>query len=157
MPRGSSGGRSGSSGWSSASSSSSSRSSSSSSLRNPPKKVKSAPPPAPAPAPVQGNNGSFLGAIADGISWGAGSSFGQRAVDAILGPRVVKHETIASSALETVTPAAAPDANSFGNSEGCGGQSKAFTDCLNSHVSYISKCQVYMDMLQECRTSSGVA
>ncbi|GLT46042.1 hypothetical protein SLA2020_399690 [Shorea laevis] len=59
--------------------------------------------------------------------------------------------------LLKLTPAAAPDASSFGNSEGCGGQSKAFTDCLNSHVSDISKCQVYMDMLQECRTSSGVA
>ncbi|GLT94534.1 hypothetical protein SLE2022_122700 [Rubroshorea leprosula] len=149
MPRGSSGGRSGSSGWRPASSSSS--------LRNRPKKVKSAPPPAPAPAPVQGNNGSFLGAVSDGIGWGAGSSIGHRAVDAIFGPRIVKHETIASSAPETVTPAAAPDANSFGNSEGCGGQSKAFTDCLNSHVSDISKCQVYMDMLQECRKSSGVA
>ncbi|GLT60583.1 hypothetical protein SLA2020_333430 [Shorea laevis] len=126
--------------------------SSSSSLRNPPQTVKSAPP----PAPVQGNSGSFLGAIADGIGWGAGSSIGHRAVDAIFGPRVVKHETVASPAPETVTPAAAPNANSFGNSEACGGQSKALTDCLNSYGSDISKCQIYMDMLKECRKSSGV-
>lgn len=63
-----------------------------------------------------------------GIGWGAGSSIGHRAVDAIFGPRVVKHETVASSAPEIVTSAAAPNANSLGNSEACGGQSKAFTD-----------------------------
>ncbi|KAL4297805.1 hypothetical protein GQ457_12G016820 [Hibiscus cannabinus] len=108
---------------------------------------------APPPAHVQKGNG--LGAaIVDGIGWGVGTAMAHRAVDAIVGPRVIKHETVASS--EPAAPAPAPNTNTLKNSDACGGQTKALSDCLSTYGSDISKCQFYMDMLQECRRSSAL-
>ncbi|XP_062164736.1 uncharacterized protein C6C3.02c-like [Alnus glutinosa] len=123
-------------------------------VRNPPAPAS----PAPPPAPVQGGNGSMMGglgaAIADGMAWGTGTAIAHRAMDALMGPRVIHHETVASSA-----PAAAPAPNMtvHGGSDACVGQSKALSDCLTNYGSDISKCQFYMDMLQECRRNSGTA
>ncbi|XP_020255249.1 uncharacterized protein C6C3.02c-like [Asparagus officinalis] len=119
-------------------------------VRNPPQPVSSAPP----PAPVQGRGsvvGSIGSTIADGIMWGTGSAIGHRAVDAVMGPRTIHHETVASSA-----PAAA-DASvaSATGSDSCMIHSKAFQDCINNYGSDISKCQFYLDMLNECRRGSG--
>ncbi|GMY07744.1 coiled-coil-helix-coiled-coil-helix domain-containing protein 10, mitochondrial-like [Fagus crenata] len=137
---------------------SSSRSSGRSSLGNPPKTVSSAPP----PARVQNQSGSIMGAIgasiADGMAWGAGTSIAHRAIDAIMGPRVIKHETVESSetvAASATAAAPAPNTNNIGSSDVCVGQSKALTDCLNDYGSDISKCQFYMDILQQCRQGSG--
>ncbi|GMI77362.1 hypothetical protein like AT5G09570 [Hibiscus trionum] len=111
---------------------------------------------APPPAPVQTGNG--LGAaIVDGIGWGVGSAMAHRAVDAIVGPRVFKHETVASSEPAAAAAAPAPNTNNVMNSDACGGQSKALGDCLSNYGTDISKCQFYMDMLQKCRSSSGAA
>ncbi|KAK5824094.1 Cytochrome c oxidase-assembly factor COX23, mitochondrial [Gossypium arboreum] len=108
---------------------------------------------APPPAPVQSGNG--LGAaIVDGIGWGAGTAMAHRAVDAVIGPRVIKHETVASSEPAAAASAPAPNTNSM-NMDACGVQSKALSDCLSNFGSDISKCQFYMDMLQECRKISG--
>ncbi|KAK8483547.1 hypothetical protein V6N13_056972 [Hibiscus sabdariffa] len=90
----------------------------------------------------------LVAAIADGIGWGVGTAMAHRAVDAIVGPRVIKHETVA---------APAPNMNNVMNSDACGGQSKALSDCLSNFGSDISKCQFYMNMLQKCRQSSGAA
>ncbi|KAL0557825.1 hypothetical protein IC582_006376 [Cucumis melo] len=120
--------------------------------RNPPAPVNSAPP----PAPVQGGGGgSMLGGlgatIAQGMAFGTGSAVAHRAVDAVMGPRTIQHETIDSSA------SSAPSvANNSGGSDACNVQSKSFQDCLNHYGSDISKCQFYLDMLQECRRSSVV-
>ncbi|OAY66295.1 uncharacterized protein C6C3.02c-like isoform X1 [Ananas comosus] len=118
-------------------------------VRNPPQPAKAAPPPAP---PVQGG-GSVLGglgsAIADGMAFGTGSAIARRAVDAIVGPGVIQHETVASA-----TPVAeASDASRSGSMgrDACSLHSKAFQDCINSDGSDISKCQFYLDMLNECR------
>ncbi|GAV66860.1 CHCH domain-containing protein, partial [Cephalotus follicularis] len=114
--------------------------------------------PAPPPAPVQGVNGSIMGglgaSIADGLAFGTGSAVAHRAVDAVMGPRVIQHETVPSSA-PLPSPAPASTMNSVGGSDACNGQSKAFQDCLNNYASDISKCQFYLDMLQECRRGSG--
>ncbi|XP_057973440.1 uncharacterized protein C6C3.02c-like [Malania oleifera] len=118
-------------------------------LRNPPKPAA----PAPPPAPVQNGGGSMLGGlgstIAEGMAFGTGSAVAHRAVDAVMGPRVIKHETVASSAP------AAPTMDGLGVSDACGAQSKAFQDCLSSYGNEISRCQFYMDMLSECRRTSG--
>ncbi|OAY23162.1 uncharacterized protein C6C3.02c isoform X3 [Manihot esculenta] len=123
-------------------------------LRNPP--APAAPAPAPPPAPVRGANGPVMGgfgaAVADGLAFGTGTAVAHRAVDAVLGPRIVHHETVTSSA-----PAATPVQNTNNFGDACGGQSKALQDCLNNYGSDISKCQFYMDMLQECRRGSGAA
>ncbi|XP_022132139.1 uncharacterized protein C6C3.02c-like [Momordica charantia] len=141
MPRRSSGGR------------SASRPAPRAPLRNPPQPVSSAPP----PAPVQGGGGgSMLGGlgatIAQGMAFGTGSAVAHRAVDAVMGPRVIQHESVDSSAAPSSVPTAA---SNVGGSEVCNGQSKALQDCLNHYGSDIGKCQFYMDMLQECRRSSG--
>ncbi|PON59591.1 Cysteine alpha-hairpin motif superfamily [Parasponia andersonii] len=122
-------------------------------LHSPPQPAPRAPP----PAPVKGGNGSVMGGIggtiADGMAWGTGMAMAHRAMDSVLGPRVIQYETAASPASAAAT-APAPNTNSFDGSNGCGGQSNALQDCLNSFGSDISKCQFYMDMLRECRRSS---
>ncbi|KAH7575538.1 hypothetical protein JRO89_XS02G0137900 [Xanthoceras sorbifolium] len=116
----------------------------------PPQTVNHAPPPAPAQG---GGGGSMLGGIgstiAQGMAFGGGSAMAHRAVDAVMGPRTIQHETVVSEA------AAAPATNSFGASDACNVHSKAFQDCVNNFGSDISKCQFYMDMLAECRKNSG--
>ncbi|GMH16846.1 hypothetical protein Nepgr_018687 [Nepenthes gracilis] len=123
--------------------------------RNPPQPAASAPPPVVA----QGRNGSMLGGlggvVAEGMAFGTGSAIAHRAADAIMGPRVIQHETVAASAP---TPAAAPaqTLNSLG-SDACTAQYKAFQDCINSYGGEISRCQFYMDMLSECRKGSTIS
>ncbi|RDX91237.1 hypothetical protein CR513_26804, partial [Mucuna pruriens] len=126
-----------------------------SSPRPAPRPVNHAPPPAPAQS---GNRGSLFGTIAEGMAFGGGSAMAHRAVDSVLGPRTIQHETVATGP---------PAADSFGG-EACNVHSKAFQDrillkvmslnclqCLNSYGSDINKCQFYMDMLAECRRNSG--
>ncbi|GMP38856.1 hypothetical protein CsSME_00009957 [Camellia sinensis var. sinensis] len=123
-----------------------------------PAPVRNPPPPArqaPSPAPVQGGSGgSMLGGlgatIAQGMAFGTGSAVAHRAVDAVVGPRTIQHETVVSEAAS----APAPATNSMG-SDACSVQSKAFQDCLNFYGNDISKCQFYMDMLSECKRNSG--
>ncbi|KAK6923853.1 CHCH protein [Dillenia turbinata] len=122
--------------------------------RNPPAPAS---PPPPPPAPVQGSSGgSMLGGIgstiAQGMAFGTGSAVAHRAVDAVLGPRTIQHETVVS---EAAAPAAAPTMNSVSGSDACNIHSKAFQDCINNYGSDISKCQFYLDMLNECRRSTG--
>ncbi|CAJ1936153.1 unnamed protein product [Sphenostylis stenocarpa] len=107
---------------------------------------------APPPAQVQTGGGSILGGlgstIAQGMAFGTGSAVAHRAVDSIMGPRTIQHETV-------VTEAAAP-ANTFGG-DACNVHTKAFQECINSYGNDISKCQFYMDMLAECRKNSGAS
>ncbi|KAG6652094.1 hemiasterlin resistant protein 1-like [Carya illinoinensis] len=123
------------------------------SVRNPPQPVNHAPSPAPAQA---GSGGSILGGIgstiAQGMAFGTGSAVAHRAVDAVMGPRTIQHETVVS---EATAAAPAPTTNSLSGSDACSIHSKAFQDCLNNYGNDISKCQFYMDMLAECRRNSG--
>ncbi|KAL8541769.1 hypothetical protein ACS0TY_002868 [Phlomoides rotata] len=117
----------------------------------PPQKVNHAPPPA-----VQSSSGgSMLGGIgstiAQGMAFGTGSAVAHRAVDSVMGPRTIQHETVGSEAA--AAPASA--APSMGGSDACGMHFKAFQDCLNSSGNDIGKCQFYMDMLSDCRRNSG--
>ncbi|KAJ4952587.1 hypothetical protein NE237_029419 [Protea cynaroides] len=126
-------------------------------VRNPPQPAT----PAPPPAPVQGPRGSMLGGlgatVADGLAFGTGSAVAHRAVDAVMGPRVIQHETVTSGAPAAAAPApaSASTMGSVGGSDACSVQSKAFQDCVNNYGNDIGKCQFYMDMLSECRRSSG--
>ncbi|MQL73841.1 hypothetical protein Taro_006226, partial [Colocasia esculenta] len=89
-----------------------------------------------------------------GMAFGTGSAVAHRAVDAVLGPRTVQHEYVNSEASPAA--AAAPVANAVG-ADACSIHFKAFQDCINSNGSDISKCQFYLDMLNECRQGSGSA
>ncbi|KAJ7968321.1 Cox19-like CHCH family protein [Quillaja saponaria] len=100
------------------------------------------------------------------MAFGTGSAVAHRAVDSVMGPRTIQHETVVSESAA----APAPAANSF--SDACGVHTKAFQDilkrakqikweedrgeCLISSGNDISKCQFYMDMLSECRRNSGM-
>ncbi|KAG4999476.1 hypothetical protein AAZX31_08G065000 [Glycine max] len=110
---------------------------------------------APPPAPAQSGGGSMLGGIgstiAQGMAFGTGSAVAHRAVDAVMGPRTIQHETVVT---EAAAAAPAPTANTFGG-DACSIHTKAFQDCLNGYGNDISKCQFYMDMLAECRKNSG--
>ncbi|XP_068654495.1 uncharacterized protein [Aristolochia californica] len=119
-------------------------------VRNPPQPANHAPPPAPAQSR---GSGSLLGGIgstiAQGMAFGTGSAVAHRAVDAVMGPRTIQHETVVGEA------AAAAPANSTSVGDSCGIHSKAFQDCVNANGTDISKCQFYLEMLNECRRSSG--
>lgn len=126
-----------------------------------PKPVSHPPQPAahaPPPAPVQQGGGSMLGSIgstiAEGMAFGTGSAIAHRAVDAVLGPRTVQHEVVQAEA-----PAAAqtsvPVMSNMSGKDSCVNHSKAFQECLTNYGSDISKCQFYLDMLNECRRGSG--
>ncbi|CAO2830651.1 unnamed protein product [Amaranthus hypochondriacus] len=119
--------------------------------RNPPQPVHHAPPPAPVQA---SSGGSVLGGIgstiAQGMAFGTGSAVAHRAVDAVMGPRTIQHETVVTEAT-----ASQPAPTSSGIGDSCGIHSKAFQDCLNNYGSDISKCQFYLDMLNECKRNSG--
>ncbi|KAI3770092.1 hypothetical protein L6452_01213 [Arctium lappa] len=136
MPRRSSGGR-------------SARAPARAPARNPPAPASRAPP----PAPVQSSGGSMLGGIgstiAQGMAFGTGSAVAHRAVDSVMGPRTIQHETVVAAATDAAANNPVSDA--------CGMHSKAFLDCLNSSGSDIGKCQFYMDMLSECRKNSGMS
>ncbi|KAK4776965.1 hypothetical protein SAY86_005653 [Trapa natans] len=118
----------------------------------PPQPVHHAPPPAPA---QPSGGGSILGGIgstiAQGMAFGSGSAVAHQAVDAVMGPRTIQHETVVTGA------ASAPEAttNSLGGGDVCSIHSKAFQDCLNNFGSDISRCQFYLDMLNECRRNTG--
>ena len=59
------------------------------------------------------------------MAWGTGTSIAHRAMDALMGPRVIKHETVASSASDVPQ---APNTNGVGSSTVCADQSKALID-----------------------------
>ena len=59
-----------------------------------------------------------------GMAFGTGSAIAHRAADAVMGPRTVQHEMVASQAAAA---APAPTTNSFGG-DACSVQSKAFQD-----------------------------
>nr|AAS21010.1 unknown [Hyacinthus orientalis] len=107
-------------------------------VSNPPAPVHRAPP----PAPVQGSGGSMLGGIgstiAQGMAFGTGSAVAHRAVDSVMGPRTIQHETVASQGPER---AAASMGNTAGGADSCNNHSRAFQDCLNNYGSDITKCQ----------------
>lgn len=70
------------------------------------------------------------------MAFGTGSAMAHRAVDSLMGPRVIQHETVASPA-----PAAAPapSTTSFEGRNVCGDQSKALQDvCFSSQYIGIS-------------------
>ena len=92
-----------------------------------------------------------LGAtIAQGVAFGTGSAVAHRAVDAVMGPRTIQHETVGA---EAASAQPAPATSSAGDA--CNLHSRAFQDCVNNYGSDISKCQFYLDMLNECRRNSG--
>ncbi|KAG6762521.1 hypothetical protein NC652_023359 [Populus alba x Populus x berolinensis] len=118
----------------------------------PPQTVNHAPPPVHTQS---SGGGSLLGGIgstiAQGMAFGTGSAVAHRAVDAVMGPRTIQHETMVSEAAAPSAPAA----SSMGGADACNIHSKAFQDCVNNFGNDISKCQFYMDMLTECRKNSG--
>ncbi|KAF8115728.1 hypothetical protein N665_0025s0185 [Sinapis alba] len=121
----------------------------------PPQTVNHAPPPATAQPHRSGSVFGGIGStIADGMAWGTGNVIAHRVMDAVMGPRTIKHEAVVSEAAAPAVSASSPVANSTGSAS-CDTQSKAFQDCVNNFGSDISKCQFYMDMLSECKKSSG--
>lgn len=65
---------------------------------------------------------SFLNVL--GMAFGTGSAVAHRAVDAVLGPRTIQHETVVSEAAA----APAPTTNSLAGADSCSMHSKAFQD-----------------------------
>ncbi|KAJ8443594.1 hypothetical protein Cgig2_019576 [Carnegiea gigantea] len=102
-----------------------------------------APAPAPAPAPTPANCASANHAPALARAAGAGPSPTSNPLPPA--PRPIQHDSVTSQAV--------PVSNNI--VDACGFHFKAFKGCLNSHVDDISKCQVYVGMLKECRKNSG--
>ncbi|GKC99593.1 hypothetical protein Tco_1169868, partial [Tanacetum coccineum] len=90
---------------------------------------------------------NMVATVADGFIWSTGNAMAHRAMDAIMGPRTIQIEHVPAAAQVASSAAPAADA--------CARQNKAFNDCINRND--ISKCQLYMDMLSECRKSGSAA
>ena len=73
------------------------------------------------PCPIDSNKCNFIG-----MAFGTGSAMAHRAVDAVMGPRTIQHETVVSEA------AAAAPASPMMNADACGNHSKAFQDVWNT-------------------------
>ncbi|CAN6344105.1 unnamed protein product [Urochloa humidicola] len=102
--------------------------------------------PAPAPAPGAG----LLSTIADGYLFGTGSAMAHRTVDALFGRRkyvVVEHTVAAAPAMGGAPAAPSP----------CDVHAQVFQECINHNGSDISRCQLYVDLLNECRRRGQVA
>lgn len=67
----------------------------------------------------------FFGGCA-GMAFGTGSAVAHRAVDAVMGPRVIQHENVDSSA--SASPSVPSAASNVGGSDVCSGPSKAMQD-----------------------------
>ena len=89
-----------------------------------------------------------MGAIAEGMAFGGGSAVAHRAVDAVMGPRTIHHEVTQAVQQGGGGQNREPDV--------CVDQMKAFKDCLSANANDIGKCQFYVDMLNECRKSTGL-
>ncbi|XP_057978188.1 uncharacterized protein LOC131164767 isoform X1 [Malania oleifera] len=102
-------------------------------VRNAPQPASHAPPPAPAQG---GSGGSMLGGlgstIAQGMAFGTGSAVAHRAVDAVMGPRTIQHETVSSEGAA----APVPMTNNPGGPDACGSHSKAFQDVCKTFPFY---------------------
>lgn len=71
-----------------------------------------------------------------GMAFGTGSAMAHRAVDAVMGPRTIQHETVVSEAAASATPMA----NST-PSDSCSIHSKAFQDvCFPAHFGLVIFC-----------------
>lgn len=66
---------------------------------------------------------SVLPLCLTGMAFGTGSAVAHRAVDAVMGPRTIQHETVASE-----VPAAAAPTTIGAGSDACSMHSKAFQD-----------------------------
>eukprot|EP00250_Pteridium_aquilinum_P015968 c22864_g1_i2 orf=587-856(+) len=87
------------------------------------------------------------------MAFGTGNAVAHRAVDAVMGPRVVQHEHTSVN-VPSPTPIASQMASTMPDS--CTVQAKAFQDCIMSNGSDIGKCQFYLNMLSECKIGSTI-
>lgn len=89
-----------------------------------------------------------------GMAFGAGSGIAHRAVDAVMGPRTIQHETVVS---EAVAAAPSPAMNSFSGSDACSIHSKAFQDvCIFSFSDPPFFCENLFSLFQNTGISSNI-
>lgn len=86
-----------------------------------------------------GTNLNFCCLHVTGMAFGTGSAVAHRAVDAVMGPRTIQHETVAS---EAAASAPAPATNSFAGADACGIHSKAFQDVCDFFPLLINYLQI---------------
>ena len=102
--------------------------------------------PPPAQAPSMGS--SILGGLVQGMTFGAGSALGHRAVDSVLGPRQVEH-------VQTAAPVAASNDSSVSvqgqGQKKCFEQWNALNQCMKDNSGGVANCQFYFDMLNQCQ------
>ncbi|ONK65288.1 uncharacterized protein A4U43_C07F35590 [Asparagus officinalis] len=81
---------------------------------------------------------------------GTGIALSHRVLNALMCPLTTHNKTLVSKEPEpasTVSGAVGPDA--------CAASSKLLQNCMDNYSSEISKCQYYLDMLNECRRGSS--
>lgn len=70
------------------------------------------------------------------MAWGGGNAIAHRAVDAVMGPRTIRHETVASTAPAADSTAMAASSNP-GGSDTCGVRIKAFQDVSSAVTVFV--------------------
>lgn len=75
-----------------------------------------------------------------GMAFGTGSAVAHRAVDAVMGPRTIQHETVVSEAAAAAPPA---PASIVGGSDACNVHMKAFQDVHDLPLSLLHYNMLY--------------
>uniref|UniRef100_A0A0E0MQ26 CHCH domain-containing protein n=1 Tax=Oryza punctata TaxID=4537 RepID=A0A0E0MQ26_ORYPU len=105
-----------------------------------------------------GSNDSIMGSVGsalfDGWGWGMGYGMVQRGMDAVFGPRTVNVVDATPTTSSSPAPAAAA---AHPMMDACGAHNKAFQECVAHQGSDVSRCQPYLDMLNDCRRDSAAA
>ncbi|CAL9240081.1 unnamed protein product [Arabidopsis halleri] len=96
---------------------------------------------------------SFRSSIADGFRWGFGNALGHRYAEFIFGPRTIRQEIVVPEKVKEVAKDDNEKLKDY--SERCDISYNAFQDCLNVEGNNLSKCQLFMDSLFECKRNSS--
>ena len=87
------------------------------------------------------------------MAFGTGSAIAHRAVDAVAGPREVKHVHEGGEGSAPSGEAAAP-MNSNARSGPCGDELDDFQRCTKENNNDISSCRFFYDVLTQCQDNS---
>jgi hypothetical protein len=95
----------------------------------------------------------LAGTVMSGMAFGTGSAVAHRAVDAIAGPREVKHVHEGGDGDAAPGQSAAP-MSSNSNAGPCGDEFEDFQRCSKENNNDISSCRFFYDVLSQCQDNS---
>lgn len=89
------------------------------------------------------------------MAWGTGNAVAHRVMDAVMGPRTIKHEAVVSEAAPPAS--ASPVSNSMASSS-CDTQSKAFQEVsFENPFAFIGSEHFRLDLFRYCALGDNLS